>query len=123
MPFEEQQLTAKIIECIIKVHQILGPGFLENIYRKALVIELRKNGLVVDCEKNVSVFYYSDQEIGKHRLDLLVQNKIVVELKTVEVLHGRYYAQVKSYLRAAGCHVGLLVNFASQKAEFRRIEI
>lgn len=122
MPFDEQELTAQIIECVIKVHQVLGPGFLETIYRKALVIELKKKGLAVDCEKQVSV-YYSDQEIGKHRLDLLIQNKIVVELKTVDFLHGRYYAQVKSYLRAAGCHVGLLVNFASQKAEFRRIEI
>ena len=122
MPFELEELTAKIIECIIKVHQILGPGFLEHIYRNALVIELRKKGLTVDFEKQVRVFY-SDQEIGKHRLDLFIQNKIVVEPKTVDLLHPKYYAQLKSCLRAANCHVGLLVNFASQKAEFRRVEI
>ena|SRR5688572_2049332 len=122
MPFIEEKLTAKIIECIIKVHQILGPGFLESIYRKALVIELRNKGLWVEFEKEVNVFYLG-QEVGKHRLDLLIQNKIVVELKNVDFLHAKYYAQVKSYLRAANCNVGLLVNFASKKAEFRRIDI
>ena len=122
MPYIEEALTSKIIECVIKVHQVLGPGFLESIYRKALVLELRRAGLHVEFEKEVLVFYF-EQEIGKHRLDLLIEKKIVVELKNVDFLHPRYYAQVKSYLRAAGCHVGLLVNFASNKAEFKRIEM
>ena len=122
MPFEEEELTAKMLECVIKVHQILSPGFLEHIYRNVLVIELMKNGLSVDCEKQVKVFY-SDQEIGKHRLDLFIQNKIVVELKTADSVHPKYYAQLKSCLRAANRHIGLLVNFASAKAEFRRVEI
>ena len=122
MPFVEQALTSKIIECVIKVHQVLGPGFLESIYRKALVIELRRTGLHVEFEKEFPVFYF-EREIGTHRLDLLVEKKIVVELKNVDFLHTKYYAQLKSYLRAANCHIGLLVNFASKKAEFRRIEI
>ena len=122
MPFVEEALTSKIIQCVIKVHQVLGPGFLESLYRKALVFELRSGGLDVEFEKEFRVFYF-DHEIGTHRLDLLVENKIVVELKNVDFLHPRYYAQVKSYLRASKCQIGLLVNFASQKAEFRRIEI
>jgi len=122
MPFAHQNLTGKIIECIIKVHQILGPGFLENIYRNALMIELRTKGLKVEYEKEVRI-YYLEQEIGKHRLDLLVENQIIIELKNVDCLHPRNYAQVKSYLRATRCKIGLLVNFASEKAEFRRIEL
>jgi GxxExxY protein len=122
MPFAYQDLTGKIIECVIRVHQILGPGFLENIYRNALLIELRRNGLMVEYEKKVRI-YYLEQEIGKHRLDLIVENQIIVELKNVECLHPRNYAQVKSYLRASRCKIGLLVNFASPKAEFRRIEL
>ena len=122
MPFAHHQLTARIIQCIIKVHQILGPGFLESIYRNALVIELRNRGLYVEHEKEVRIYYF-DQEIGKHRLDLLVEKQIIVELKNVDGLHAGNYAQLKSYLRATHCKVGLLVNFASPKAEFRRIEL
>ena len=122
MPFKNEELTSKIIECVIKVHQILGPGFLENIYRNALIIELRKKGFTVEPEKEVRIYYLKDQ-IGKHRLDLLVNNQVVLELKNVDYLHPRNYAQLKSYLRAASCKIGFLVNFASTKAEFRRIDL
>lgn len=121
MPFLYQELTAKIIECVIKVHQILGPGFVEHIYKNALIIELTKIGLDVEAEKVIHV-YYTDIVVGKQRLDLMVENKIVLELKNVEALHPKHFAQMKSYLRATNCDVGLLVNFASAKAEFRRIE-
>ena len=118
---QEEELTEKIIRAIIKVHQTLGPGFLENIYHKALTIELRKHGLGVEVEKMIDVFY-DDELIGRHRLDLLVENKIVLELKTVENLGKVHYAQMRSYLKASGCPIGILVNFADQKADFRRIE-
>ena len=120
--YEEDKLTEEIIQCIIRVHQILGPGFLENIYRKALMIELKKQGLRAETEKEV-IINYESEEIGRHRLDIIVENKVIIELKTVEELSKAYYAQVRSYLRATGLRVAILVNFAKEKADFRRVEL
>jgi len=118
--YKEDALTDLIIKCIIKVHKTLGPGFLENIYRKALFIELRNNNLEVENEKEIKIFY-DNEEIGIHRLDILVGNKVIVELKTVESLHKSHYAQIRSYLKATNLTIGILVNFAGDKADFRRI--
>ena len=115
-------LTEKIIQAIIRVHQTLGPGFLERIYHNALVVELSKQVLHVESEKQIDV-YYEEELVGTHRLDLLVENQVIVELKTVEKLVGVHYAQLRSYLRATGLQVGLLVNLASEKADYRRVEL
>lgn len=122
MEYNEDKITERIINCIIKVHQTLGPGFLENIYRKSLIIELRKNNLKFENEKEIIVSY-EGIEVGRHRLDLLVENKIVIELKTVDELSKAHYAQLKSYLKATGLQVGILVNFSAAKADYRRVEI
>jgi len=114
-------LTARIIEGIIKVHKTLGPGFLESIYRNALVLELISKGIKVEPEKEVNI-YYEGRPVGRHRLDILVKDQVVRELKTVEKLTAAHYAQIRSYLKAAGLNVGLLVNFASERADFRRVE-
>ena len=108
-------------KCIIKVHQTLGPGFLESIYRRALVYELRRNGMSVEEEKELTI-YYEDHEVGRHRLDLVVVDQVVLELKTVEALNKAHYAQLRSYLKASGLKVGFLVNFAKEKADFRRVD-
>ena len=121
MKYEEHNLTQSVIQCIIRVHQQLGPGFLESIYRKSLLIELNNNGLSATTEKEIPIFYET-QEVGRHRLDLLVENKVIVELKTVEDLSKAHYAQVRSYLRASNLQVAILVNFAKERADFRRIE-
>lgn len=121
MGYQEDELTGTIIDCIIKVHKTLGPGFLESIYRKALLIELRRRGLSVETEKEV-VIYYQGEEVGQHRLDILVENRAIIELKTVEELSKAHYAQVRSYLKATGLPVAILVNFAGEKADFRRID-
>jgi len=121
MQYQTDKLTETIIQCIIKVHQTLGPGFKESVYRNALLIELRKNDLSTETEKEV-VIYYEGQEVGRHRLDIKVEEKVVIELKTVEDLSKAHYAQVRSYLKATRLPVGILVNFASEKADFRRIE-
>ena len=76
----------------------------------------------IDTEKTVSI-YYEGQIVGRHRLDLLIEREIIVEVKTVTALNNAHYAQVRSYLRAAGLKVGLLVNFSLEKADFRRIEL
>jgi GxxExxY protein len=117
----EDPLTEAIIRCIIRVHQTLGPGFLESIYRHALMRELEKRGLRAETEKEIQVLY-DGVVVGQHRLDILVEGQIVVELKTVEALSKAHYAQLRSYLKACRLRVGLLVNFATEKADYRRVE-
>jgi len=115
------KLTEHIIQCVIQVHQTLGPGFLESVYRRAMLIELRKQGLATEVEKEVVVLY-DGHEVGRHRLDLLVEGQVILELKTVEGLSKAHYAQVRSYLKATGLEIALLVNFAGERADFRRVE-
>ena len=103
------------------MHKTLGPGFLESIYRKSLLIELRKRNLLIENEKEVTI-YYEKNDVGCHRLDILVQGQIIVELKTVESLSHAHYAQVRSYLKATQLKLAILVNFNNEKADFRRIE-
>lgn len=117
----DDDLTGRVIRCIIHVHQALGPGFLESVYRRALLVELRNQDLASESEKEVAV-YYDGQEVGRHRLDLLVEGQLIVELKTVEALSKAHYAQVRSYLGATRLDLALLVNFAEDRADFRRIE-
>ena len=119
--YQQDLLTQTIIEGIIQVHQTLGPGFLESIYRRSMVIELTKRQLTTETEKEIYI-YYDGQQVGRHRLDLLVEGSVIVELKTVEQLSRAHYAQIRSYLKATGKRVALLVNFAKEKADFRRIE-
>jgi GxxExxY protein len=113
-------LTGVVIEAIIQVHRALGPGFLEGIYQRALLIELTKRRVPVSTETEV-VIHYDGEPVGRHRLDLVVANEVIVELKTVEELSKAHYAQVRSYLKATGLPVALLVNFSKEKADFRRI--
>ena len=114
-------LTERAIWCVIKVHQTLGPGFLENIYRNALLFELRKHRLSTDVERQVWI-YYDGQKIGRHVLDLLVEDKLILEVKTVAALGRPHYAQVRSYLKATGLERALLINFDGDRADFRRVE-
>ena len=116
------ETTDRIINAIITVHKTLGPGFLESIYRNALILEARKAGLEVEAEKEIPVFY-DGVEVGRHRLDLLMDGRIVLDLKTVEEIGGAHYAQLRSYLKASGCKTGLLVNFAGDRADFRRVDL
>lgn len=118
----DDPLSERVIECVIAVHQTLGPGFLESIYRRAMVIELRKQGLRANVEVHAEVFY-DGQRIGRHRLDLIVEECLIVELKTVRALNGAHYAQVRSYLKATGLKTALLVNFAGERADIRRVQV
>ena len=115
------RLTRRVIQCIIQVHQTLGPGFVESVYRRALLIELRKQDLATEAEKEV-VIYYDGQKVGQHRLEFLVERQVIVELKAVEALSKAHYAQVRSYLRAARLDIALLVNFGTDRADYRRVE-
>ena len=117
---EHAKLTEQIIRAAISVHSALGPGFLESIYHNALVLELKRLGL--RCEKEVSIaVLYREAEVGSHRLDILVERRIVVELKVVKALDPVHFAVVRSYLRATGLEHGLLLNFAKTMLEIRRV--
>lgn len=118
----ESEITERIIQAVIKVHQVLGPGFLEQVYHNAISLELHRQGLTAESEKEVTI-YYEGEVVGCHRLDLVVEDRVIVELKTVEELAGINYAQLRSYLRATKMRVGLLVNLAKEKADFRRVEL
>lgn len=111
-----------IIKGIIAVSNSLGPGFREATYRRALALELREQGLRVGTELAVPV-YYRGTRVSTHRLDLLVEDQVVVELKAAVRLTGHDYAQLRSYLKATGLRMGLLVNFAKKKADFRLVTL
>ncbi|MCD4699028.1 MAG: GxxExxY protein [Phycisphaerae bacterium] len=108
--YPEKELTEKIIGCAISVHRELGPGYLEILYERALAHEFKKQGLKFQQQRSAKVFY-DGVEIGEHRIDLFVEEKVVVELKSVERLTSKHVAQVISTLKAVGVEVGLLINF------------
>lgn len=120
--FKSDALTERIIGGIIRVHAALGPGFVESIYRKALTIDLTRAGLGVQPEKEVDIFYL-DERVGWHRMDLVIENKVVLELKTVERLALVHYAQLRSCLKASKLEIGLLVNVAATRADYRRVHV
>ena len=114
------EVTEKIIGCAFKVINELGSGFLEKVYENALAYEIRKSGLKVKQQFPIQVFY-ADTVVGDFTADLLVEDQVVVELKTVKALDSVHYAQCINYLRATRLDVGLLINFYSRKLEYRRI--
>jgi len=118
LPYKE--LTEKIIGAAIEIHRQLGPGFIESIYENALVIELPKRGLKVSQQVGLTV-KYKGITVGQHRLDLLVEDVIIVELKAVKEIEDIHFAIVKSYLKALGKNHGLILNFAKIKLEVRRV--
>ena len=120
MALEHEELTDRIIGAAIQVHRTLGPGFLESIYENALVIECQKQKLDVRKQPEVPVLY-EGIEVGKHRLDLLIDNTIVVELKAIKNLEDIHFAIVRSYLRSVELEHGLLLNFGKTKLEVRRV--
>jgi GxxExxY protein len=113
-------LSNQIIGAAIKVHKELGPGFLESIYEEALKVELSKNELDFASQMEVQIEYLG-VPVGLHRLDLLVQNEVIVELKAVKELADIHFAQLRSYLKATGMNVGLLLNFSKPTLEVRRV--
>jgi GxxExxY protein len=108
---EVNQITEKILKCAYEVHTALGPGLLESAYEECLFYELKQSGLNVKKQLALPLSYKEIKlEIG-YRLDLLVENKVVVEIKSVEGINDVHVAQVLTYLKLSGCKVGLLMNF------------
>jgi GxxExxY protein len=117
---EHEELTDKIIGCAIEVHKKLGPGFLESIYENAFIIELQRKGLPFERQKEVAI-QYDGVEVGKHRLDLIVADTIVVELKAIRNIEDIHFVIVRSYLKALGKEHGLLINFSRKVVEVKRV--
>ena len=113
-------ITYAINGAVFEVNRILGPRFLEKVYENAVLIELRSKGLKTESQVPIKVLYKEDV-VGEYLADILVEERVIVELKTVESLEKIHEAQVLNYLRATGIRFGLLVNFKNPKAEITRL--
>jgi GxxExxY protein len=102
------------------VHRALGPGFLEKVYEEALCLELTKAGLKYERQKIVTIFY-EGKPVGEHRLDLLVENLVVIELKAVSGIEDIHLATARSYLKATALQLAVVVNFAKPTLEIKRV--
>lgn len=116
---EHKELTEKIIGCAYRVHNKMGFGFVESVYEKSLCIELKKAGLATETQKPITVYY--DQDIvGEFSTDILVENLIIVELKSVRKIIEAHEVQLVNYLRATNKPLGLLINFGENGVEVKR---
>jgi len=115
-----EELSKKIIGAAIEVHRELGPGFLESIYEQALKVEFAEHNFHFDSQKEIKIKYLG-VEVGLHRLDLIVENQIILEIKAVKGLLDIHFSQLRSYLKATGLKVGLLLNFAKPILEIKRV--
>lgn len=120
-----EKLTEKIIGLVIEVHRNLGPGLLENIYKKCLVYELEQADIEYELEKEIPVFYKGLKFDCDYRLDILIENKLILELKCVESLLPVHKAQLLTYMKLTDIPVGLLINFneAIVKDGIRRLSL
>ena len=116
---KHQDLTAKIIECAYRVHNTLGFGFLESVYKNAMIIELENKKLRSEQEKPLKV-YYDNQVVGNFYVDLLVEDEIVMELKSVESLTKAHEVQLVNYLNGMKKDIGLLINFGPSGVDIKR---
>jgi len=118
--YKHSEITAKIIGCALKVHSTLGNGFQEVIYQRCLAIEMEIQGLRFSRELEMPI-YYESINVGARRVDFLVEEKMIVELKAISKLEDIQFAQALNYLEAYKLETGLLINFGSKSLEFRRV--
>ena len=117
--YKHSELTEQIIGAFYTVYSTLGYGFLEDVYVKALIIELKNRGLIPNAEQPIEV-YYANQLIGKYYADVVVNDLVIVELKAVKTLIAEHEAQLLNYLKATPYEVGLLLNFGPKPETKRR---
>ncbi|MFH7016546.1 GxxExxY protein [Flavobacterium sp. FlaQc-47] len=107
----ENELSRIVFDCALKVHQNLGPGLLESAYEECLFYELKKSGLAIEKQKPLPLIYEEIKlEIG-YRLDIIIENKLILEIKSVDALNEIHFAQLLTYLKLTNCKLGLLINF------------
>ena len=106
-----EEVFKKVLDCSFKVHTALGPGLLESSYEECLYYELKQNGLIAEKQKPMPLIYQEVKlEIG-YRLDIIVEGKVIIEIKSVDAYNEVHFAQILTYLKLSGCKLGLLVNF------------
>ncbi|HKK42464.1 MAG TPA: GxxExxY protein [Bacteroidales bacterium] len=111
MPLLHEDLTGLILNCAYKVHSALGPGLLESAYEECLFYELKKNGFAVMKQKPMPLIYDDNKlDIG-YRIDLFVEDKVIIEIKSVDALNPVHFAQIMTYMKLAACRIGFLINF------------
>lgn len=115
-----EELSSKVIGAALAVHRGLGPGFLESVYHSAMRVSLTHRGISFDSELPVDLTF-EGVPVGRARIDLVIARQIVLELKSVDHLHDIHFVQLRSYLRAAHLHLGLLLNFNSPTLTIRRV--
>lgn len=120
MFYKHEELTRKIIGIAMRVHREVGPGFQERVYHQAMICALGEDSLCFESEKEFDVLYRS-KWIGTFRADLVVENLVIVELKSVAEMIKLFETQTISYLKASGLEVGLLINFGNRSIEVKRL--
>ena len=113
-------ITYAINGAVFEVNRVLGPGFLEKVYENVVLLELKSRGLKAESQVPIKVLYKKDV-VGEYIADILVEESVIVELKTVESLEKIHEAQLLNYLKATGLNIGMLVNFRHPKAEIKRL--
>jgi len=116
----DNELSQRVIGCAFEVSNTLGAGFYENVYEKALCVELEKSGLNFQCQKSVIV-KYKDILVGEYITDIVVEDSLLLELKAVKSLCSEHEAQLMNYLKATGLSYGLLLNFGKPKLGIKRM--
>ena len=117
---KDEELSQRVIGAAIEVHRSLGPGFLESFYEEALCIELDILGVPYERQKTIEIIY-RNRKIGEHRLDLFIDGKLVLELKTVKEIDPIHYSVVRSYVKAAKATSGIILNFSSMPLTIKRV--
>ena len=120
MELLEQDLTEKVIGICFEVANELGGGFLESVYQKAVMIAARENGMKAEEQVPLKVMFRG-QAVGDFYADIMIEDRLILELKSVKALSGEHEAQLMNYLKATGIKVGLLVNFGRTKLEWKRL--
>lgn len=107
----ENELSRIVFDCALKVHQTLGPGLLESAYEECLFYELKKTGLEIKKQKPLPLVYEAVKLDVGYRLDIIIENKLILEIKSVDALNDIHFAQLLTYLKLTNCKLGLLINF------------
>ena len=114
------ELSYQVMQAVFEVHNHLGPGFTEDIYENALALELEIKGIPFERQTQIQV-HYKDRFVGNYRLDMVIDSKIILELKAVTQVNDVFKAQLLSYLSATGMQLGILINFGTKRVQFERI--
>lgn len=116
---EIDSLIRMVMDCAVLIRRQLGPGYLESVYKNAMIVELQKHGLSYEIEMPINV-YYDNILVGEFKADIVVEKMLVIELKAVNSLHVAHEVQLVNYLTSTGIDNGLLINFGAEQLQFKR---